>query len=210
MTTLYLNILLHLIYCSSHFILSNLHRKQYRNWLPWLGFLSNSSRRNTSADPQMADHVEKPTRPRGNTDGTASRPVSRQKSRPSDALHRVVSGNYLDDHSQYHGHNFYGHPHEEADNNDDDDDDIREKDNEEAAEPDGEGSSEDSMVDEVRDGIKDESDVEAGPHLTKTKSSKSAKSAQDPNLVKWAGPNDPDNPKNWKRSRKWAATLVSR
>jgi hypothetical protein len=30
----------------------------------------------------------------------------------------------------------------------------------------------------------------------------------DPFLVTWAGPDDPDNPKNWKFSRKWAATAI--
>ncbi|KIH90317.1 MFS multidrug transporter [Sporothrix brasiliensis 5110] len=30
----------------------------------------------------------------------------------------------------------------------------------------------------------------------------------DPNLVKWEGPDDPENPKNWTISRKWAAVFV--
>jgi hypothetical protein len=28
------------------------------------------------------------------------------------------------------------------------------------------------------------------------------------NLVDWDGPDDPENPKNWAKGRKWAATLV--
>jgi hypothetical protein len=38
-------------------------------------------------------------------------------------------------------------------------------------------------VHEIRDGIPDERDVEARPHLEKAKSSKSARSVRDPNLV---------------------------
>ncbi|CAK7202400.1 hypothetical protein SEUCBS139899_005123 [Sporothrix eucalyptigena] len=30
----------------------------------------------------------------------------------------------------------------------------------------------------------------------------------DPNLVKWNGPDDPENPKNWKISKKWAAVFI--
>jgi hypothetical protein len=63
-------------------------------------------------------------------------------------------------------------------------------------------------VPEVRDGIEDERDVEAGPKLEKTRTSKSRRSTRDPNLVTWDGPQDTNNPKNWTVSRKWAATLV--
>ncbi|OCL03747.1 major facilitator superfamily transporter [Glonium stellatum] len=31
----------------------------------------------------------------------------------------------------------------------------------------------------------------------------------DPNIVTWDGPNDPANPKNWSRARKWANTIVA-
>lgn len=30
----------------------------------------------------------------------------------------------------------------------------------------------------------------------------------DPNLVKWDGPDDPENPLNWSRGRKWVVTWV--
>ena len=33
--------------------------------------------------------------------------------------------------------------------------------------------------------------------------------APDPNVVTWQGKDDPANPKNWPRKRKWAATFVS-
>ncbi|KAF5865391.1 hypothetical protein ETB97_004208 [Aspergillus alliaceus] len=37
---------------------------------------------------------------------------------------------------------------------------------------------------------------------------KSNKSQQDPNLVSWNGPDDPDNPKNWPTRKKWGAVLI--
>ncbi|KAF2723576.1 MFS general substrate transporter [Polychaeton citri CBS 116435] len=39
-------------------------------------------------------------------------------------------------------------------------------------------------------------------------STRSKKSMKDPDLVTWDGPDDPENPKNWTRKRKWAATAV--
>ena len=63
--------------------------------------------------------------------------------------------------------------------------------------------------DEVRSvemGIATTRDLEQG--LEKKKSSKSIKHPQDPSLVTWDGPDDPENPKNWTTKRKWAATVV--
>lgn len=52
-------------------------------------------------------------------------------------------------------------------------------------------------------------DPELGDHkLERRQTTKSNKSIKDPNLVTWDGPDDPENPKNWARGRKWAATLV--
>ncbi|EMC98259.1 hypothetical protein BAUCODRAFT_67448 [Baudoinia panamericana UAMH 10762] len=39
-------------------------------------------------------------------------------------------------------------------------------------------------------------------------STKSKKGEKDINLVTWDGPDDPDNPKNWPRKTKWAATIT--
>lgn len=39
-------------------------------------------------------------------------------------------------------------------------------------------------------------------------STKSRRSEKDTNLVTWDGPDDPENPKNWSRQRKWAATVT--
>jgi multidrug resistance protein len=75
---------------------------------------------------------------------------------------------------------------------------------------------------EVGDDIKDELDVESRPNqLERLKSTKSVKDA---NLVhakpivlatvltysqvSWDGPDDPENPKNWRKGKKWAATLI--
>ena len=62
----------------------------------------------------------------------------------------------------------------------------------------------------VRMDIKDhrDIDVEIGVEMERAKSSKSARSARDPNLVSWEGPDDLENPKNWPMKRKWAATFV--
>ncbi|KAK3052441.1 hypothetical protein LTS18_012287, partial [Coniosporium uncinatum] len=68
--------------------------------------------------------------------------------------------------------------------------------------------SEDEAVAEVRGGIPNERDVEAGPPLEKKQTSKSARSQKDPTLVGWDGPDDPKNPKNWSMKRKWAATFI--
>jgi multidrug resistance protein len=87
------------------------------------------------------------------------------------------------------------------------DTDLAEKETQDEA--DLQEESTDGIVPEVRDGIEDQRDIEAGdPKLERKKTSRSARSARDPNLVSWSGPDDPDNPKNWKFSRKWAATLV--
>ena len=32
---------------------------------------------------------------------------------------------------------------------------------------------------------------------------------EDPNLVQWDGPNDPQNPQNWPARRKWLITIVA-
>ena len=65
-------------------------------------------------------------------------------------------------------------------------------------------------ISEVRDGIMNQRDVERGAS-SQNEDDKEKKpdesSAADSNLVKWDGPDDPQNPKNWARNRKWAAVL---
>jgi hypothetical protein len=158
----------------------------------------------------MADSEMKPSILRRNTSGAASRRSDTSRpSSPSRDLSQVVSGNYLDDHSQYHGHHFPGHENEEKAEDDEstNDNDLTEKETENTT--DLERNSE-GIIDDVRMGIRNERDVEAGPTLRKLKSSNTVRSGTDPNLVSWEGPDDPNNPKNWTRGRKWAATLVGK
>ncbi|ORY65032.1 major facilitator superfamily transporter [Pseudomassariella vexata] len=61
-------------------------------------------------------------------------------------------------------------------------------------------------VSEVRDGIY-KRDEEFGPPIEE-KTTTTAPDPNDPNLVTWTGPDDPDNPKNWSFARKWGAVFV--
>ncbi|KAK2028000.1 major facilitator superfamily transporter [Colletotrichum zoysiae] len=61
-------------------------------------------------------------------------------------------------------------------------------------------------ISEVRDGIENRRDLEIGPQPESEKTTTS-KTARDPNLVAWDGPNDPGNPKRWSMRRKWAAVF---
>ena len=149
----------------------------------------------------MAESENRPSRSRRNTSGAAS-----QRSGASPGpLHRIPSsGAYLDDNAQYYGHSYHG-DHEKPsqaleDDESTDDSDLTERDTKE--EQDGD------IVPEVRDGIEDQRDLEAGPALEKSRTTKSTRSARDPNLVSWEGAEDPKNPKNWSMSHKWAATLI--
>lgn len=149
----------------------------------------------------MADSDERSSRVRKNTSGAASR---RSGASPA-SLHRVPSsGLYLDDHAQYHGHSYRGEhrvPNQELkDDESTDKSDLTEKETKEEQYGD--------IIPEVRDGIEDQRDVEAGPDLEKSRTAKSGRSIRDPNLVAWDGPSDPKNPKNWTMGRKWAATLI--
>jgi hypothetical protein len=153
----------------------------------------------------MADAEEKPPNSRRGTSGAASRRSSRttrtgsRPSSPSRQLTKILSGNHLDDYGHYRHH-----PHDEEAIADEESSDVEleEKDTEEDITP---TSTEE--VYENRDGIENIRDIEFGPRLQKTKSTKSTKS-RDPNLVTWEGPDDVENPKNWAFSRKWAATII--
>ena len=155
----------------------------------------------------MADASEKPKSTRGNRSRAASRASSRASS-PHPGLSRLISGQHLDDHASYHGHGYHRErPDGEAEDDEDDssdDTDLTEKDTHETG---IEQESSGDIVPEVRDGIEDQRDVEAGPRLEKSRTSRSAR---DPNLVTWSGPDDKENPKNWSMGRKWAATLVGK
>ncbi|TGJ85088.1 hypothetical protein E0Z10_g3701 [Xylaria hypoxylon] len=60
---------------------------------------------------------------------------------------------------------------------------------------------------EIRDDFLNQRDPELGPELTE-KVDTTAPDPSDPNLVTWTGPDDPENPKNWKFSKKWAAIFT--
>lgn len=159
----------------------------------------------------MAGSNDKPT-----SSGRSTSKTQSMKSRKSEeGLDRIISGNHLNDHSQYHGHGYHDHDdHPEIEDLADDDDsiggaDLTEKESGDTT--DLEQGSSDDITTEVRDGIANERDLEVGEKLEKTRTSKSAKSSRstrDPNLVTWNGPDDPENPKNWSSGRKWAATFV--
>ena len=157
----------------------------------------------------MADTDEKPRPSRRTTSGTVSRRSGSRGSSPPPGLSRLISGRHLDDHPLYHGHQYNQEQQNEElfdDDTSDDDTDPTEKDTQETGDIEPESSGD--IVPEVRDGIEDQRDVEAGLKLEKSRTTKSGRSAGDPNLVSWDGPDDPENPKNWSTKRKWAATFV--
>ncbi|KAG4030662.1 hypothetical protein MFRU_011g01200 [Monilinia fructicola] len=128
---------------------------------------------------------------------------------PSPGLHQCLSGNHLDDTSYY-----TGHPGTSQETTDQDTEvesivaEKQEKDEHDENDEDTDTYDDASLSPEVIDGVEVERDVEASPKLEREKTQKSSRSVRDPNLVTWEGPDDPENPKNWKIGRKWAATLV--
>ncbi|CAJ2512305.1 Uu.00g053200.m01.CDS01 [Anthostomella pinea] len=64
-------------------------------------------------------------------------------------------------------------------------------------------------ISEVHDGIASQHDAElGGGEPLREKHASTAPNPDDPDLVTWTGPDDPENPKNWLFSRKWQAVLV--
>jgi hypothetical protein len=64
-----------------------------------------------------------------------------------------------------------------------------------------------TSVSEVRDGIQSVRDLEMG-HPIEEKVTTTAPNPDDPDLVTWTGPDDPENPKNWAFSTKWGAVFI--
>ncbi|KND90374.1 putative transporter [Tolypocladium ophioglossoides CBS 100239] len=60
-------------------------------------------------------------------------------------------------------------------------------------------------VSEVRDGIQNQRDLELAQE--RGAENPAATEPEDPDLVKWDGPDDPQNPKCWPIRRKWAAVI---
>jgi hypothetical protein len=133
---------------------------------------------------------------------------SKSNPRPSSPLRRLYSGHYIDDHSVYH------HDHA-ADDTDIEDTEEQESTHSHALSP--QSSSDLDREKQEPDDIPIEPfgaatarDLEAQSEKTDRPplSRKSTRSIKDANLVDWDGPDDPLNPKNWSKGRKWAATLV--
>ncbi|KAL6791377.1 major facilitator superfamily domain-containing protein [Trichoderma sp. SZMC 28013] len=66
------------------------------------------------------------------------------------------------------------------------------------------GQSMSRTVSEIRDGIQNQRDLELGDDVIEKSPTVRP---DDPNLIKWNGPDDPENPKNWTHRRKWAAVF---
>lgn len=49
---------------------------------------------------------------------------------------------------------------------------------------------------------------DSGDHQAEAQQSKDDQPEQDPNEVTWDGPDDPANPQNWSRKKKWWLTIV--
>lgn len=64
-----------------------------------------------------------------------------------------------------------------------------------------------TSVTEVRDGIQNLRDPEIG-YPIQEKVTTTAPNPDDPDLVTWTGPDDPENPKNWRFRTKWGAVFV--
>ena len=135
-----------------------------------------------------------PPRTTNRTDSTmasSNRPVRQP-------LDRVYTAQHLDDHSLYH-----------LDHTDSFEDDVTEADNSEILSEEEDEEAREKGIEEgmdVRMGVVNEKDLEKGDRALEKK--KSSKSIRDPDIVTWDGPNDPENPKNWTKKQKWAATFV--
>lgn len=76
-----------------------------------------------------------------------------------------------------------------------------------ASERDTQGVSISRTVSEVRDGISNQRDLELGDDVVEKSPTVRI---DNPDLVKWTGPDDPENPKNWPFKRKWAAVFCGK
>ncbi|KAL8996588.1 MAG: hypothetical protein Q9169_003927 [Polycauliona sp. 2 TL-2023] len=112
-------------------------------------------------------------------------------------LSRVFSGQHLDDQSTYHARDSV------SDDGTDDSTAVEKSDLSERIAKENK-EARDQPSEETADSQHGSAkDLEAP--LEKRQSSKSMK---DENLVTWDGPDDPQNPKNWSKQQRWAATIV--
>lgn len=137
-------------------------------------------------------------------------------------LHRIYSSGFHDDHGTYvdqdDAHRVTAEPEmqevitseSEPISKDERDEEKWEEEEEERDEEREEVESQDHEPTAIQDRTGQNGDLEKSPTLKRQQTNKSTRSQRDrdPNMVSWNGPDDPENPKNWKMSRKWAATLV--
>ena len=129
--------------------------------------------------------------------------LTRVRSRPND-LTRIHTGQHPDDHSYYHNE-----ADQISDTISDNDDEEVDADEQEIVRHESDPRSLAKGIEtdrEVRNGIANERDIEKNEQPLRSK--KSSRSIKDPNLVTFATPHDPENPKNWSRRQKWLATFV--
>ncbi|KAK2627727.1 hypothetical protein QTJ16_002373 [Diplocarpon rosae] len=148
----------------------------------------------------MTDSEERWTMFSKNTSGAPSPRAGASRT----SLHRMPSaGAYLDDQTQYYGQENI----EKAEESFEDDTSIGDSDS--TKKDLGTKDEHDAhIVPGVRDGKENQGDLEAGPRLETSKTTRSARSTRDPYLVSWDGADDTKNPKNWSYRRKWAVTLI--
>ncbi|KAL8665668.1 MAG: hypothetical protein Q9168_007651 [Polycauliona sp. 1 TL-2023] len=108
-------------------------------------------------------------------------------------LSKIFSGQHLDDQSTYHAR-----------------DSVSEKGTDILTADEGSDSSEriPSEDKEARGQQSEETNGRAQDLEAPLEKKQSSKSVKDPNLVTWDGPDDPQNPKNWSKKQRWAATIV--
>ncbi|KAG9591916.1 MFS multidrug transporter-like protein, partial [Aureobasidium melanogenum] len=155
------------------------------------------------------------TRSNKSNNSSKSRPRSGSRpSRPSSPLERLTSANFIDDHGVYHHHAESDYEQEGVEEEESEHDGSHGLSQQSSSDLDT--NKEKRALDEPDEvflepfGAETALDIEAqsekdAPRLSRKSTSKSVK---DPNLVTWDGPDDPENPKNWGKGRKWAATLV--
>lgn len=160
----------------------------------------------------------RPTRPVTRTrTNTTSTTKSRSRSRPSRPssphLNRIYSHHFIDDYNVYHHEHAAGES--SAEEEEEEQRTIASSGNELSSQ---ESSDVEKEREKEKEAEEESDEIPEGPFgmpvddpelgdraLEKKHTTKSIK---DPNLVGWDGPDDPDNPKNWTKKRKWAATLV--
>ena len=147
-----------------------------------------------------------------------SRTRSRPRS-PDSHLHKIYSPAHFDDHGTYVDQDDVHRANEEPaldridpGSSDPGSKDVQdeEKEGEEEREEVESQDSNPAADEKQADRAGENAELEKTLTLGRQQTSKSARSQRekDPNMVSWNGVDDPENPKNWKMSRKWAATFV--